>query len=152
MKTALLILIVLAAALVLFIRFQPPNAEAAHVDPRDLPDPGQGGVRRVGVDAPVYEAAPDAVLAALIEIAEAAPRTELLAGSASEGMVTVLTRTPAMSFQDYVTALAEPTGKGTRLHIAARTRYAGASDWGMNRARLEEWLAQLAARLGEAGG
>ena len=151
MKSTFLILILLIGALALFIRFQPPNAVAAHVDPQDLPDPGQGGVRLVGSDAPAFEATPEAVLTAFQETALAYPRTAVIAGSAEDGMITVVVRTATWAFQDYVTAQASQDGDTTRLTLAARTRYPGASDWGVNRNRLEKWLLEIAERLGEAG-
>ena len=152
MKTIAIIVVILAAGLAFFIRYQAPDPEIAHVDPENADFPAQSGVRRTGDDAVHYAATPSDVLTAFVEIATASASAEVLAGSPESGMVTVLTRSRVLRFQDYVTAKAEADETGTRLTLAARTRYPSASDWGVNRKRLENWLGELSARLAEAGG
>lgn len=77
-------------------------------------------------------------LARLAEVAEASPRVTLLAGSVEEGRMTWVVRSVVWGFPDYVTAEAAPGG----LRVWSRLRF-GRSDLGVNRARLEDWLAQL---------
>lgn len=85
--------------------------------------------------------AEDAVgfLAALDRVAMAEPRTERLAGSPDEGRITWVQRSAIMGFPDYVTAEAGPEGRA----VWSRARF-GRSDFGVNRARVERWLARLA--------
>lgn len=68
------------------------------------------------------------------------PRTTLLAGTPEEGMVTYITRSRLWGFPDYTTVEARPGA----IVIHGRLRF-GSSDLGVNRARVEGWLAALAA-------
>ena len=77
-------------------------------------------------------------LARFAAVAEASPRVRLLAGSVEEGRMTWVARSALWGFPDYVTAEAGPKG----LEVWSRLRF-GRSDLGVNRARLEDWLAQL---------
>jgi hypothetical protein len=77
-------------------------------------------------------------LARLAAVAEASPRVRLLAGSVEEGRMTWVVRSVVWGFPDYVTAEAAPGG----LRVWSRLRF-GRSDLGVNRARLEDWLARL---------
>jgi hypothetical protein len=47
-----------------------------------------------------------------------------------------------MGFPDYVTAEVSQTPAGTRLDIVSRLRF-GTVDFGVNAARLKDWLSQL---------
>lgn len=67
-------------------------------------------------------------------------RTTLLAGSPEEGMVTYITRSRLWGFPDYTTVEA---GAGS-IVIHGRLRF-GSSDLGVNRARVEGWIAALKA-------
>ena len=77
-------------------------------------------------------------LARFAEVAKARPRVTLLAGSVEEGRMTWVVRSVVWGFPDYVTAEAAPAG----LRVWSRLRF-GQSDLGVNRARLEDWLARL---------
>jgi uncharacterized protein (DUF1499 family) len=95
---------------------------------------------------PAFAATPEEVLAALDAIARATPRTRVLAGSVAEGKITYVTRSAFWGFPDYTTVLAVPVEGGAAPVIWARQRY-GRGDLGVNRARVERWLAALAAAL-----
>ena len=77
-------------------------------------------------------------LARLAAVAKASPRVQLLAGSVEEGRMTWVARSALWGFPDYITAEAGPKG----LAVWSRLRF-GRSDLGVNRARLEDWLARL---------
>jgi len=77
-------------------------------------------------------------LAQFAKVAAASPRVRLLAGSVQEGRMTWVVRSALWGFPDYVTAEAGPQG----LAVWSRLRF-GRSDLGVNRARLEDWLARL---------
>ncbi len=51
-----------------------------------------------------------------------------------------------MGYPDYTTATAVAGADGTRLVIYARQRF-GSGDWGVNRARVEDWVARVQAAL-----
>lgn len=90
---------------------------------------------------------PAAVLSRLDAIIMATPRTERLAGSVDEGLITYITRSRLWGFPDYTTVYAGEDdtiegGFGPLLKIDGRLRF-GKADLGVNRARIEGWLAQL---------
>ena len=66
------------------------------------------------------------------------PRTQVLAGSLAQGMLTYVTRSAFFGFPDYTTV----RQRGAHLEIYARLRF-GRSDLGVNRARVEQWLSAL---------
>ncbi|MDF1708206.1 MAG: DUF1499 domain-containing protein [Paracoccaceae bacterium] len=79
-------------------------------------------------------------MARLDRIIRATPRTTLLAGSPESGMVTYITRSRLWGFPDFTTVEARPGA----IVIHGRLRF-GSSDMGVNRARVEGWVAALAA-------
>ena len=83
-----------------------------------------------------------ALLARLDATAIATPRTHRIAGTPDEGRITWETRSLLIGYPDYTTAQVTGTAAGTRLDILARSRF-GASDFGVNAARLTAWLGAL---------
>lgn len=137
--TVLWVLLALVVVGMGFIRLAPSDPGHWHVPPevtqnRDLP----GGVMRIVPDA-------EGALAQIDAIARATPRTTVLAGSVDEGMITYITRTKIMGFPDYTTIWQD----GDSLKIHARLRF-GQSDLGVNRARVDGWLSEL-ARIRDRG-
>ena len=133
----LIVLLLLLAALMLYIRLAPTNVERWHTrptatEPYDQQDEGGfTAVRRINV--PAAE-----VLAAFEQRALATPRTTLLAGSAGEGLLTFQTRSLIWGFPDHTTVAVE----GDLLIVYGRLRF-GRSDIGVNKARILGWLASL---------
>lgn len=123
---------VVVAAVVVFgvwVRLAPSDPGRWHVMPdrvenRDF----DGGVMRV------VETGPEG-LARFDAVARGWPRTQALAGSVEEGMVSYVTRSALWGFPDYTTA----RQAGERLEIYARLRF-GRGDMGVNRKRVEAWL------------
>lgn len=99
----------------------------AHIEARD----GSNSALRVAQTGPEG-------LARLDRIARGWPRTEVLAGSVGEGMVTYVSRTAVWGFPDYTTA----RQAGETLELFGRSRF-GSNDFGKNRERVEAWLAEL---------
>ena len=117
-----------------WIRFAPSDPTVWHVDPKvtadqDLAD----GVRR-------RIPSQDGTFEALDRIILATPRTEVLEGSVEAGKRTYVTRSQWMGFPDYTTVMQNEDV----LELHARLRF-GQSDLGGNKARVEDWLAQLAS-------
>jgi hypothetical protein len=79
-------------------------------------------------------------------IARAQPRTRVVAGDVDGLMITYVQRSRFIGFPDYLTVKAVATEGGAGLIIYSRARY-GRSDFGVNRARVEAWM----AALGQAG-
>jgi hypothetical protein len=142
----------LGIAAAIWIRVAPDDPVRWHVDPLSVTGSGQSNAWRVspeGMGAP-----PDAVsavwpmpaaelAAAFDRVALSAPRTLRLAGSPEELWTTYVQRSRLWGFPDYISVRAIDLGDGmSALAIYARSRY-GASDLGVNRARVEEWLARL---------
>jgi len=117
-----------------YVRFAPSDPIAWHVAPSVTADADmKRGAKRL------VAAGPDA-LARLDAIAQATPRTSVLAGSVAEGMITYVTRSKAIGFPDYTTVQQD----GDTLKIYARLRF-GRSDLGVNKARIDGWIGALQA-------
>lgn len=141
------------AGLMLYIRLVPSDPEAWHVDPSAAPKPDKPNhwlVRTVSGDAePPQFALPATELAAIVDaVAMAQPRVERLAGSAEAGHITYVARTLWMGFPDFISIRVHATGGGSSLVAFSRSRF-GYSDMGVNRARLEAWLAAIDAAVRE---
>lgn len=131
-KTVFWLVVGLVVLLGAYIRLAPSDPGIWHVAPVGEADLDmQGGVIRV------IETGPDG-LARLDAIARTTPRTSVLAGSVKEGMITYVTRTKVIGFPDYTTVQQD----GGALRIHARLRF-GRSDFGVNRTRVDGWLAAL---------
>ena len=129
------VLVALLAIVMGFVRLAPSDPADWHHMPEITPDMARADKLR-GVLRQA-ETGPDG-LARLAAVALQTPRTVLLAGSVDEGMMTFVTRSRFWGFPDYTTARQD----GDRLVIHARQRF-GRSDLGVNRARVDRWLAAL---------
>ena len=142
--SAILVVALLAAAG--WVRLAPPDAVRWHVDvASDTPPLCASGIEIGAASARaacVFPDPPAALLARLDAAALATPRTRRLAGSPAAGRITWETRSLVVGFPDYTTAQVTATPEGTRLDILDRSRF-GASDWGVNAARLTGWLGTL---------
>ncbi|MGC8475540.1 MAG: DUF1499 domain-containing protein [Acetobacteraceae bacterium] len=88
-----------------------------------------------------------ALLARVIAVARAQPRTYLAASFPAAGQADFVARSAFWNFPDLITAAVRPDGPGhSRLILYSRSVY-GSSDFGVNRARLRIWLAALATGL-----
>lgn len=74
-------------------------------------------------------------LARLAVVADGWERTERVAGTPGEGMITWVTRSRVIGFPDYTTAIQE----GDRLRVFGRLRF-GRNDFGVNARRLDSWI------------
>ena len=104
----------------------PPGATAAPAD----------------AETRLYPESPRALLARFDAIARAQPRTRVVAGDPDSLMITYVQRSRVFGFPDYLTVKAVFTEGGAGLIIWSRARY-GRGDFGVNRARVEAWLAAL---------
>lgn len=134
MKLSAIILGVLAVAfvaLLVIIRVMPSDPDRWHEMPENVSDRDlEGGAMR----------SVEGDLAALDRIIRDTPRTEVLAGSVDEDMVTYVTRSRVFGFPDYTTV----RQNDDRLEIYGRLRF-GRSDMGVNADRIDGWLRQLDA-------
>ena len=90
----------------------------------------------------LYSESPRDLLARFDAIARTQPRTKLVAGDLDGLMITYVQRSRIVGFPDYLTVKAVAGEGGAGLIVWSRSRY-GRSDFGVNRARVEAWLATL---------
>lgn len=131
------VLVLGLAAFSLYARLAPVDAARWHLPayPKDVGDyPSAKGFQAVRE----IDETPEAALAAVDAVAMSTPRTTRLAGSVEEGMITYVTRSRLMGFPDLTSV---SIGDGGTLVLDARARF-GESDLGVNRARVEMWLAE----------
>ena len=134
MKLILLLLIIAGVAgAMIYVRFAPHDVAEWHQMPAAVTnrDFRAGAMRVVGGDG----------LERLNEIILATPRTQILAGSVAEGMITYVTRSAFFGFPDYTTIRLA----GPQIEIYGRLRF-GRSDFGVNAARIDRWLGALTER------
>lgn len=137
----------LLAVSTIAVRMAPSDPAVWHVDPLTAQPPVEKGsyiVRPSGGNAVSrkYPGTPKEVLEQLDAIALSTPRTRRLAGSVAEGRITYITRSKAFGFPDYTTVTAFGEKKGTAIAVFAQMRF-GRDDFGVNQARVEDWLTQL---------
>lgn len=148
-----LAVVLLAAGLLLFVRFTGHDPAVWHVDPLTAPTPTTPNSYRVvppgtpapesGRQSPLFAATPSELMAAFEAHALAQPDTIRLAGNSSEGYVTFVQRTPLVKYPDYISVRAVDLGDGqSALAILSRSRF-GQSDMGVNKARIDAWLEAL---------
>jgi uncharacterized protein (DUF1499 family) len=98
--------------------------------------------------SPAFAEPPEIVLEALKRVALAEPRTSLLAEDRPRHRLSLVQRSKTFRFPDYIDAEAVPLSGGqTALAIYSRAKF-GIRDFGVNRARIERWLAALKRELG----
>ena len=146
MTLTLTVAIIAALGLLAYIRLAPSDPEQWHLSPVTAVEVGQGtcldaiSTQRNGARVACQSTDnPETLLARLDQTALGTPRTTRLAGTPETGRITWITRTALMGYPDYTTAEATQTPGGSRLDIYARQRF-GASDLGVNTARLRAWL------------
>jgi uncharacterized protein (DUF1499 family) len=143
---AILAFVALAVvALAVWVRAAPVEPERWHVDPLRASSPGDSGwLLRDDGDArpPRLDGSAEEVLTRLDEVAAAEPRTRRIAGSIEEGRITYESRSRLWRFPDYTTVtVVEESGEAVPV-LLGRARF-GRSDLGVNRARIERWMAAL---------
>ncbi|MFZ5964695.1 DUF1499 domain-containing protein [Thalassococcus sp. BH17M4-6] len=115
-----------------WIRLAPSDPAKWNVDPMVTADQDlANGVRRRIEGG-------EATMTALERIILATPRTELLVDDTADNRETFVTRSLWMGFPDYTTLQLD----GDQVEIYARSRF-GQSDMGVNKQRVERWLAEL---------
>lgn len=109
--------------------------------------PGLCGVARVDARPPIFLAAPDRLREALDRLLAEEPDTVEVFRSADGLQVRVVVRSHWLRFPDLVDLRVVDLG-GERATLALySTSRIGLSDLGVNRARLDRWLATLASAL-----
>ena len=153
LRAAGLTVLAFTVAMALVVRFAPMRQERWHVDP-DLAQkqPGQNdyllrafGTALDGADgiAGLYEGDAESLTYYIEQVALAEPRTKVIAGDALLGYITLVQRSKWLGFPDAITVMAHDIGPDrATLSIWSRSRY-GERDFGVNRARVSRWLADI---------
>lgn len=93
--------------------------------------------------SPIFDVPWRALQAAFARVAAAAPRTRRVADEADRRREVFIQRSALFRFPDIITVEFVPLGADrSSLAIFSRSRY-GRDDFGVNRARVEGWLARL---------
>ena len=123
-------------AMVDFARLELPRSPNACLGaPPGFPVAGQ-------IETPLYPVPPERLFAVLLALAEGFPRTWLLRAWPEHGQAQWVERSARLGFPDLVNAAAVPRAGGSGLLIYSRSRI-GWSDLGVNRGRVEAWIAGL---------
>jgi len=145
-------LAILFAGFALWVRFAPDDV-GFHVEPLEARGTGNPNSWRVGpegsgpqpLDAatPVYDASPAYLAATFDAFAMAQPGVSRLKVSEDDLCVTYVQRSRVMGFPDYFSIRFLDLGDGhAGVAVFSRARY-GQNDHGVNKARVENWLAAL---------
>ena len=144
------ILVIAFVALAVTMRGVSDEAEMWHVDPATTERTGRPNDYLAAPDGTTQ--APTDRLFAPREMAKTdllylfdalvRPQADVLAGSVDEGHITYVQRSAVLGFPDYITVKTVETEKGAGLIIWSRSRF-GYSDLGVNKKRIDGWLASL---------
>ena len=141
-------ILLLAVAGIAYIRLAGEQPAHWHVDPATAtPGTGPNEYLATGPDAVFIPLPPQQALSRLDTIAQADPRTTMIAGSIAAGHVTYVQRSAIIGFPDYISVRARTTEGGSSLSIYSRSRF-GYSDLGVNKARTKRWLNKIDSNFG----
>jgi uncharacterized protein (DUF1499 family) len=99
---------------------------------------------RADREPPTWAIEPSALLARLREVVRAEAHTVEVPNSAGDRTARFIQYTPLMRYPDTIDLAILPVAGGTTLALYSRSLI-GRGDFGVNRARLERWLAALDA-------
>jgi uncharacterized protein (DUF1499 family) len=96
--------------------------------------------------SPNFPQSPEALLARVRKVFLSQPRTSLVSEDGARHQLVFVQRSLVFRFPDTIWVQAEPVAAGgSVLMVYSRSNY-GKSDFGVNRARLDRWLAALSAQ------
>ena len=144
-----LALFVVILGLGAYVRLSPINEAQFHKDPATKTPPSASGHVLVApngdIDSPRFDMNADDLAAKLEAIILDTPRTTHLAGDLSETYASYVTRSALWGFPDIASVRIVADGPdASEVIIWSRLRF-GAADMGVNAARVEGWLSQLAS-------
>ncbi|WP_158045985.1 DUF1499 domain-containing protein [Skermanella pratensis] len=108
-----------------------------------------GTTPKAGPDAesPVFPVPAERLRDAMLALVEEAPRTALLERSPDGMRMLLVQRSAVLRFPDHIDVAILPAGDGgSTVAVYSRSRF-GYSDMGVNRRRVEGWLAELRRRV-----
>jgi len=126
-----------ALALMLYARFAPIDVTDWHVAPEVTTEETMAGGYKTTLR---LEGDADQITIQLVALATATPRTSVLAQD--QGLITFITRSAGFGFPDFTTVAVRQDGLETEVQFYARLKI-GKADLGVNKARVQAWIAQL---------
>jgi uncharacterized protein (DUF1499 family) len=137
---------ILAGGAALYVRSVEMDPAVWHADPTLGERTGRPNDALAGdsgdLSAPILPGTVAEVATRVDAVALAEPRVERIAGTPEEGWMTYVQRSALMGYPDAVSVRVLPEGDGARVVIWSRSRF-GQSDMGVNRERIDRWLAAL---------
>lgn len=141
-----LIIVLASAGFSLYVRLAPLDPEVWHADPEGATRTGRPNDYLIAPggdeEAIVTTLSAPALFERVASSFSAHPRTSQLAAGPLEGRMTFVQRSKLMGYPDVISVRVTPLDEGSRLSVWSRSRY-GQSDLGVNRARLDRWIADL---------
>ncbi|MEM1299760.1 MAG: DUF1499 domain-containing protein [Pseudomonadota bacterium] len=152
MTWLLVVAVVAMAGVAVGFRFVGHDPSIWHADPLTTDRTGRPNDFLAG-PAGAMASEPDAALAGrdlpprellflFNSIASNAPRTRVIGGKLDDLHVTYVQQSALFGFPDYISVKVVEEGDGSALAIWSRSRF-GYSDMGVNRDRVERWLAAM---------
>ena len=152
-----LVLAIIAIIGALYVRVATVSHDPAewHVDPYTITRPVSPNTYYVATqsmvsatadkEAPIYAVPAEVMAKAFDDFVVTQPNVLRLAGSATEGWITYVQRTPKIRMPDYISVkFIDFEDGGSTLAIYSRSRF-GYGDMGVNKARVDLWLQSLAS-------
>ncbi len=158
LRVAIYLIFAISALLaIMFFRVATVSSDPAewHVDPLNFERPATPNTYLVATssltnqipdrEAPVYSANPTLMAKAFDDFVLAQNSVTRIAGEPESGWFTYVQRTPTLRFPDYISVkFIDLTEGRSTIAIYSRSRY-GQGDLGVNKARVEAWLATLSS-------
>jgi uncharacterized protein (DUF1499 family) len=129
-----------------YVRLNPIDVKAVHIDPETAERPSHPGhvLLRPGgdIEPTIYPLSKQELADRMDAIILADKRTERIAGNLGEQHATYVARSVLWGFPDIINIKVVEEEGGSSLRILSGLRY-GYADMGVNRKRVEAWISQL---------
>ena len=149
MNPILLFIIAVAVVAILSLRFWPLSNADFHVDPFTIAPPNSPNFYLSKNEEGIFSVPAHSLVQALEKMVATLPRvTRISAGSDGLFHVTYVSRSLVFGFPDLISIkILESSPTSSKIKLFSRSRF-GHSDLGVNRARVQVWLATLRENLG----
>lgn len=146
LKYAWAVLAILIAVAATYVRLNPIDVKAYHIDPETAERPSHPGHVLVSeggdIEPVVYPLSKQDLADRLDAIILSDKRSERIAGNLNDQFATYVARSAVWGFPDIINVKVVEAEGGASLRILSQLRY-GYADMGVNRKRVEGWLGQL---------
>ncbi len=134
------IVLIVAVALLVYVRLAPSHIEYWHQDPETVKSTGRPNDYRLAGEASIIFDVKQMKLSQIVmDYAGQQYRTELLANTDDGQLFTFIQRSKLIAYPDYITIKIAPQGDGSQLSVFSRSRF-GYRDFGVNKLRVDTWV------------